>query len=215
MGRSVGTIVTGTPNGEKGLFVIFTLPPLSLNENVTGGGASGPGDDAGESLKPNGRLVLDSAGGGVLGAAPNENGVLAFWSLLLVLAFPNENLFSEKRGLTVVEVSVVPPNKEFGGSLDVVLDESSPKLNSEGVTCLGASGSESAPVGGTCDVDAVRLSDGGIALGIPPPKSVDEAVWGSLGNENAVGGVLNNERSATVTSLAVFAQASETVSLDP
>lgn len=40
MGLSVGPIVTGTPNEEKGLAVIpLTLPPSPLKENVTGAGA--------------------------------------------------------------------------------------------------------------------------------------------------------------------------------
>ena len=113
----------------------------------------------------------------MLGAAPNENGVLAgFWSLLPVLAFPNENRFSEKRGLAAVEVSVVPPNKELGGSLDAITDgERSPKVNSEGVVCFGILVLESAPVRGACDVDGVTSSEGGVALG-NPPKSVDGAV---------------------------------------
>jgi hypothetical protein len=175
VGLSIGAIVTGEPNEEKGLDVRpFTLPPSPLNENVTGAEDGG----AEESLKLNGRVFLVSAEGGVLGAAPNENGVLAgFWSLLLGLdVFPNENLFSEKAGLIVVEVSVVPPNKGFGGSLDVVTDGAgSPKVNSEGADCLG-SVSESPPVGGACDVDVVTSLDGDIALGISSPKSVDVAI---------------------------------------
>jgi hypothetical protein len=67
-------MVIGVPNEEKGLVVLpFTLRLSSLKENASGAEAG----DAAESLKLNGRLFLISAGGGVLGAAPNENGVVA------------------------------------------------------------------------------------------------------------------------------------------
>jgi hypothetical protein len=67
-------MVTGVPNEEKGLIVIgFTLRPSLLKENALGAGA----EDAVEFSKLNARLFLVSAGGGVLGAAPNEKGVVA------------------------------------------------------------------------------------------------------------------------------------------
>jgi hypothetical protein len=213
VGLSVGAIVTGVPNDEKGLVVTpFTLPPWPLKENVTGVGARGPEGGAEESLKPNGSVFLLSAGGGVLGAAPNENGALTcFWSLLSVFdVFPNENPFAEKRGLTAVEASVVPPNKGFGGSLEVVTDAAGfPKVNSEGGACLGAS------VGGACDVDSVTSLNEDIALEISPPKSVDGAVWGTLGNENTGDGVSNSECStATSSGFLAGTSDSETGTLD-
>ena len=76
LGLSVGAIVTGAPKEEKDFVVVsFTLLLSPLNENVTGG--AGGADAADESLKLNGKTFVVSTGGGVLGAAPNENGVLA------------------------------------------------------------------------------------------------------------------------------------------
>lgn len=76
-GLSVGAMIVGVPNENDSLPVSLVLL-LLLNEKETGAGAETGGADAEEAgPKLNGISFFGSIGGGVLGEAPKENGVIA------------------------------------------------------------------------------------------------------------------------------------------
>lgn len=178
-GLSVGAIEDGCPN-EKGLLEI-SLPglPPPLKEKPKEGGA-GTGVVAPKLNKP---PFFISAGGGVFGAAPKENKVLAgFGSSILLtggLMLPNENP-PPKRGLGVSIGVVLSPNKGFE-TLGVDGDDAVPKENGAGASVLGWSSLNSPGGFGALVVNAGAGADTGAspkgedALGRSSPKSLEGA----------------------------------------